>query len=152
MSQHPSSNGDHSGHHIVPFRTLLIVFASLIALTTLTWLTATYVDIGRLNVPLAIAIACVKAFLVVLFFMALKYDARMNALILSVGVLFVLIFISFTGMDVFFRDMIDPVEDGTIWDQEAADALLMERDSLIQPLLEENPVAPGTAADTTGTE
>jgi len=149
------SQQDHNkstSHHIVPFRTLIIVFASLIGLTLITWLTATYVDAGVLNVPIAIAIACAKAFLVVLFFMALKYDSKMNALILSTGALFVVIFIAFTALDVFFRDMVDEVEDGMIWDMEAVEAEQMKRDSLITPLLEANPVAPGVVVDSTAVQ
>ena len=133
-------NDDHPGHHIVPFRVLIIVFASLIGLTFLTWFSARVLDMGVLDVPIAIAIACTKAVLVVLFFMALKYEARVNALIFSVGILFVLVFMLFTSLDVFFRDMVDPVRSGTMMERAATDAELRARDSLIAPMVRNRPL------------
>lgn len=117
----------------MPLRVLITVFASLIGLTFLTWFFARVVHPGALEVPISIAIACTKALLVVLFFMALKYEARVNALIFSVGVLFVLIFMLFTSLDVFFRDLVDPVRSGTMMDRAASEADLRARDSLIAP-------------------
>ena len=73
-------------HHIIPVRTLAIVFAILVALTIVTVITAR-MDFGVLNVPLALAIAGSKAVLVAAIFMALKYDNQVNVLILSLGVL-----------------------------------------------------------------
>lgn len=132
----------------MPLRTILIVFGSLVTLTFVTWFTARFVDLHGFNVPLAIAIAATKATLVVLFFMALKYDARGNALIFSVGVLFVLVFMVFTSLDVFFRDMVDPIKAGTIMDRQVVDAELRARDSLVTPMLKAQPlVFSGDASD-----
>ena len=54
----------------------LAVFASLLALTAVTVL-ASYVDMGLMNVVVALLIASVKASLVALFFMHLKGESRL---------------------------------------------------------------------------
>jgi len=100
-------------HHIIPFRTLLKVFLSLIGLTVITVLVA-FLPLGPLDMPVAIAIAVVKASLVVLYFMALKYDKPVNTLTFSVGTLFVVVFITFTLFDTAFRGDLGDVSPQTI--------------------------------------
>lgn len=100
-------------HHIIPFRTLLKVFLSLIGLTVITVLVA-FLPLGPLDMPVAIAIAVVKASLVVLYFMALKYDKPVNTLTFSVGTLFVVVFIAFTLFDTAFRGDLGDVSPQTI--------------------------------------
>lgn len=110
--------GEHS-HHITPFKTLAAVFGGLVFLTVFTVLSA-QVDLGPLNVPLALTIAGFKACLVVFFFMALKYDNKVNTLILAIGVLFVTVFIVFTLFDTAFRGDLSNVDSMTIMEQERA--------------------------------
>ncbi len=100
-------------HHIIPFRTLLKVFLSLIGLTAITVLVS-FLPLGPLDMPVAIAIAVVKASLVVLYFMALKYDKPVNTLTFSVGTLFVVVFITFTLFDTAFRGDLGDVSPQTI--------------------------------------
>lgn len=107
----------HHGHHITPMRTLIGVFAGLIVLTILTVITSR-IDLGILNVPLALTIAIGKASLVVMFFMALKWDNRVNGIVLLLGVLFVSIFLIFTLFDTAFRGDLSNVDDTTIMDME----------------------------------
>lgn len=57
-------------------RTNVAVFASLLLLTVVTVLVS-YVDLGLLNVVVALLIASVKASLVALFFMHLKGENRL---------------------------------------------------------------------------
>jgi len=78
--------------HVVPVWLLAAVFASLIALTGLTVAVA-HVDLGNLNLYFALAIAAVKASLVVLFFMHLFWDRPFNSLIFVGCLLFVTLFI-----------------------------------------------------------
>ena len=130
----------HHGHHIIPFKVYVTVFAVLIFLTILTVVTAKYVDLGPLNLPLALAIAGVKAGLVILFFMALKYDTPMNALVFSLGAVFVIIFLTFTLLDTSFRGYVDPDEAQTLIELQRRDAELGVRDSLITPQLEAQPL------------
>ena len=108
----------HGGHHIVPQKVLITVFASLIALTVLTVLTAKFVDIGAFNLPLALVIAGTKAMLVVVFFMALKYDSPINSLIRGIGVVCVTVFLIFTLFDTAYRGDLPNVDAQTISDSE----------------------------------
>ena len=89
--------------HIVPVRVLLTVFAVLLAFTVLTVavaeLPATWVDLGRWNLWIAIGIATVKASLVALYFMHLRYDNPFYALIFVTALVFLAVFLSLTLMD-----------------------------------------------------
>ncbi len=90
------------GHHIIPLRTLSFVFGTLLFLTLVTVITA-QIDLGFLNVPLALAIAGSKAILVALIFMALRYDNKVNLLTMTLGVVFVVVFLVLTLADTEFR-------------------------------------------------
>ena len=72
--------------HIVPFKTYLSVFVTLMILTGVTYMAA-YENFGShwLNVAIAIGIAVVKATLVVLFFMHVKYGPKLVAVFVAVG-------------------------------------------------------------------
>lgn len=120
-----TTEGPHA-HHIIPRSTLLKVFGGLIVLTVITVLTA-QINLGAFNVPLALAIASAKAALVITFFMALKYDKRVNLLVFIVGALFVLIFLTFTVFDVAFRGDMPNVERETIMDQQIEEEALRSR-------------------------
>ena len=115
------------GHHIASTRMLTTVFGSLVILTLLTVATSR-LDLGALNVPLALLIAGTKAALVVGFFMALKYDNRVNALVFAVGSIFVLVFLTFTLLDTSFRGDLPNTTKGTVMDQQAADKALEARE------------------------
>ncbi len=111
------------GHHILPKATLLKVFGGLIFLTVLTVAVA-YVPLGPLAVPVAIGIAATKATLVVLYFMALRYDNPVNALTFTIGIIMVMVFITFTMIDTAFRGDMGNVDRQTMGEiereQEAA--------------------------------
>jgi len=99
-------------HHIIPMKTLLSVFGGLIFLTILTVAVA-QIELGPLEIPVAIGIAAVKATLVVSYFMALKYDNPVNTLTFAVGVIFVVVFITFTLFDTAFRGDLNNVDPQT---------------------------------------
>ena len=105
-------------HHIIPKKTLYKVFGALVVLTALTVLTATRVDIGSFNIVLALFIAGSKAALVVTFFMALKYDNRVNTLVFTLGTIFVAVFLTFTLFDTAFRGDLGNVDYRTVADRE----------------------------------
>ena len=94
----PTADDHGSVAHVIPVSVLLAVFGALIALTVLT-LAATCVDVGGLNLLIAMGIATVKAGLVALFFMHLLYDRPFNALIFCVALFFLALFISLTLLD-----------------------------------------------------
>lgn len=117
------SHEAHHGHHITPVSTLVKVIAALAILTILT-VAVSRVDLGPLHVPMALFIAGVKAMLVVTFFMALKWDNRVNALVLTIGVIFVVVFTVFTLFDTAFRGDLSNVDAMTIADEQRAEARL----------------------------
>ncbi len=78
--------------HVVPIRVLATVFVALLVLTVVTVAVAS-VDLGSLNLYVALAVAGLKASLVVLYFMHLRYD-RPFLLMVFLGCLgFVVLFI-----------------------------------------------------------
>ena len=107
------AHSEGHGHHITSFRTLLVTFVGLVTLTVIT-VAASQMELGAFNVPLALSIAAGKASLVIAFFMALKYDNKVNFLVLAVGLIMVVVFVTFTLFDTAFRGDIDNVDSRTI--------------------------------------
>ncbi|MCU0961995.1 MAG: cytochrome C oxidase subunit IV family protein [Pirellulaceae bacterium] len=89
----------HAGSaHVVPFGVLLGVFVALLALTYLT-VAARYVDLGSLNIWIALGIATIKGALVVLYFMHLRYDSPFNSIVFLTALAFMLLFLGITILD-----------------------------------------------------
>jgi cytochrome c oxidase subunit 4 len=98
-SQH--AEGGHE-HHIVSPAVYLVILVALLIGTALTiW--ASYVDLGVWNPILAIAIACTKATLVVLFFMHVKYSSKLTMLTVGCGFFMFLVLIGMTLADYISR-------------------------------------------------
>jgi cytochrome c oxidase subunit 4 len=89
-------------HHVVPKSTYIIIFVWLFVLLVLT-VAAAQVDLGAWNVPVALAIAVVKAVLIVLFFMHVRYSSRLVQLFAAGGFVWLAIMLSFTLADVWAR-------------------------------------------------
>jgi cytochrome c oxidase subunit 4 len=68
--------------HISPKSTYYAIFGALMALTALTVYVA-FQHLGWLNFPVAITIALLKASLVVLFFMHVKYSSKLTKLLVA---------------------------------------------------------------------
>jgi len=68
--------------HISPKSTYYAIFGALMALTALTVYVA-FQHLGWLNFPVAISIALIKASLVVLFFMHVKYSSKLTKLLVG---------------------------------------------------------------------
>ncbi len=99
MNEGNTHNNEHHGvGHIVDWKVLIGVLTALLVLTYLT-VKVTEFDLGPLNIVIALGIATVKATLVCLFFMHLYYDQPFNSLVLVSSVLFVLVFILFSLID-----------------------------------------------------
>ncbi|SHE84287.1 cytochrome c oxidase subunit 4 [Mariniphaga anaerophila] len=64
---------ENEKHHIVPYRLYLFVLVALLALTFLS-IAITEIDLGSLTVAGALVLASIKAYLVLKYFMHLKYD------------------------------------------------------------------------------
>ena len=96
-----SPNAAHHGHyvaHVVPPRLLLAVYGALLVLTIVT-VSVTRVNFGPANIWVALGIAVLKAALVALFFMHLRWDSPFNGVILICALLFVAIFIGIALLD-----------------------------------------------------
>lgn len=89
--------GGYPGH-VVPGRVLLAVWGGLLVLTALTY-AATWVDLGGGNLWLALGIATVKASLVALWFMHLRYDRPFLGVVFLAALLFVLLFAGIALID-----------------------------------------------------
>ncbi len=92
-----------SVHHVTPFPVYIKVWGSLIALTVVTVGTS-YIDFGgNYNIIIAMIIATVKALLVTMFFMGLKYDSMENNVTFYITILFLSFFPFLTIADLLFR-------------------------------------------------
>ena len=90
-------------HPVVTPKTYLVVFLALQALTGLTVSLPHLVQLGHLDVPVALAIASAKALLVIMIFMHLWYSPKLNWLSMIGAVLFLAILISLTMADYLTR-------------------------------------------------
>ena len=97
--------GSHAGEvhpevgHVVPIKYLVGAGAALLVLTVIT-VAVRYIDLGEANLALALAIAVVKATIVALIFMHLRWDRPFNLLVLIGSIVFVGIMLAFSAMDV----------------------------------------------------
>lgn len=88
---------EHAPHqYVAPIRMYVTVFLALLVGTGLTVFAALH-DLGIMNTPVALAIATIKAALVILFFMHAIHSSRLTWVVivgsfLWLGVLFVLTF------------------------------------------------------------
>jgi cytochrome c oxidase subunit 4 len=89
-------------HRIVPLRVYYTVFALLLVLTAVT-VAVSAIDLGPLNTVVALAIACLKATLVILYFMHVRYGTGLTWLVVLAGFVWLGILLSFTLADVVTR-------------------------------------------------
>jgi cytochrome c oxidase subunit 4 len=91
----PGHAGEHEhGGTAVNVKTLI----ALLILTAVT-IGVSYIDLGNGNVVVALFIATIKASLVVLFFMHLRWDKPVYGIVAMAGFLFLGIFLMFDLMD-----------------------------------------------------
>lgn len=108
-SKHEQSNDKAPGFaHIIPARLLVAVWLALLVLTAIT-VASTKVDLGALNIWIAMLIATAKASLVLLFFMHLRYEQRLLSIMFLSTLIFVTLFISVSLLDTmeYQSEMID---------------------------------------------
>jgi cytochrome c oxidase subunit 4 len=84
--------------HIVSPKVYLFIFGSLMVLTALT-VGAAYVHLGPFNIVVALAIATLKATLVVLYFMHARYSAKRTQLVIISGIFWLAIMLFLTMSD-----------------------------------------------------
>jgi cytochrome c oxidase subunit 4 len=91
-------------HHVVPVSTYLLVFVALLVLTLVTVWVAEH-DFGALNTPVALGIAVVKATLVILFFMHVKYSPRLTWLVVAAAFMWLALMLGVTLADYYAPHM-----------------------------------------------
>ena len=96
MSQH----APHSENtpHIASDANYLTIFSILLVLTAVTVWVA-FLELGPLNTPVAMAIASVKAIVVILYFMHLKFSPGQTKLAAAAAIFWLLILLIVTFFD-----------------------------------------------------
>jgi cytochrome c oxidase subunit 4 len=89
-------------HHVMPYKTIIGILGILFILTAIT-IGVSMIDLGKLNVWIALIIASTKCSLVVLFFMHLKHESRVIKISFVVTLFTVAILIGFIFWDIAFR-------------------------------------------------
>ncbi|MEO8276524.1 MAG: cytochrome C oxidase subunit IV family protein [Thermoanaerobaculia bacterium] len=100
-----------SDHHVVPLKTYFAVFGALMVFTAITVAVA-FVDLGPANNIVMLAIAAVKATLVIMFFMHARYGTRLIPLVAASGFFFVMLMFIITMSDYMSRGWLGA---GTPW-------------------------------------
>ena len=114
----------HKGHVIISGFTLVAVLTVLLFFTILTvfasrgevWIAETF-EIGIpqwVNVAIAMSIAVIKASLVCMYFMQLKYDNKLNTVIFLFCLFAAALFLGLTAIDLGQRDTIYDWKSGSI--------------------------------------
>ena len=88
--------------HVVNKKLYFLVFTALIGLTALTTGVA-FIDLGKWNTLVALAIAVCKASLVILFFMHLRWSSGLMRLVLLAAFVWFAILVALTLSDEFTR-------------------------------------------------
>ena len=89
--------------HIVSPKVYAGIFLSLMVLTAAT-VAAAYVNLGPFNIVIALAIASVKATLVVLYFMHARYSPKRTHLVIIAAVFWLAVMLALTLSDYVTRD------------------------------------------------
>ena len=97
------TNPEHIDHHIVTPVQYAMVFGTLLLFTGIT-VGAAFIDLpGPLNPIIALAIACFKAVVVILFFMHVKYQSRLIKITVGAGFFTFIVLITMTLSDYMSR-------------------------------------------------
>jgi cytochrome c oxidase subunit IV len=88
--------------HIAPVKSYVMVFGTLMVLTTVTVLAA-FTSLGTLNFPIAIGIAITKATVVILFFMHVKYSSKLTKFVVASCLFFLACLFGLTFTDYLSR-------------------------------------------------
>ncbi len=97
---HAGSHG-HSGPHVVSMKVLIATLLALLVLTVITVGAAghPFLKASGLGIWVAMAVATVKAGIVMLYFMHLRYDSKFNTFAIISAILFVALFIFMCYLD-----------------------------------------------------
>jgi cytochrome c oxidase subunit 4 len=93
---------ENEKHHIIPYRTFLLVLAGLILLTLIS-VAVTRISLGTLTVTIALLIAAIKSSLVLSIFMHLKFDDKFFSIMVIAVILVIGLVIFITFLDYLYR-------------------------------------------------
>jgi len=91
----------HVGGHTVGYKGYVLVWVALMILTVITYYAAT-INFGVFNIVIALGIASLKAALVALFFMHLKFEDRVTWIFVIYPLILLGLLISSTVLDAYF--------------------------------------------------
>jgi cytochrome c oxidase subunit 4 len=134
-ADHGHGHGEH-WVHISDWQTLVKVWVALMVLTFLT-VAATWVNLGSLNIWIAMGVAVAKASLVVLYFMHMKYNKPFLAYVFTFSLAFVAFFLAMVMLD--SKNYQEAIEQRRLDDTEQTP---------IKQQVPTTPVNPGPAAPT----
>lgn len=100
------SSHSHDEHHVMPLKTYLAVYFSLLFLTIVT-VGVSYLGLPAIpSVILAMVVASIKATLVGAWFMHLLYDNKFNVIFFLASLWFIGVFFVFTSIDLTSRNKV----------------------------------------------
>lgn len=96
--------GDPTKHHVLPYRFHFSIWLGLIVLTVMTVLVSVMgINLVAFSVVTALVIASAKAWVVVNYFMHLKYDNVLLKILVGIVMLLFVVFIILTAIDYITR-------------------------------------------------
>jgi cytochrome c oxidase subunit IV len=103
VDKQASSNQDPHGEFHVPMSTYTIIFILLMVLLVVT-VVAAFINLGEANMIVAMLIASIKAALVILYFMHVKFASRLTKVFVAASFVWLSIMFVMTFMDYISRD------------------------------------------------
>jgi cytochrome c oxidase subunit 4 len=97
-----SRGAQHDDHALVPYGLYVQVWGILIVLTVIT-VAVSYVDMKQVTVLTACLIAATKGSLVILYFMHIRFERRLYAIMIMVIFVTYAVFIGLTFVDYWYR-------------------------------------------------
>src|SRR5579862_8225425 len=94
---------EHESHHHIVSPVVYVIIGSVLLVLTAITVAASYVEMGILNPIVALGIAVLKATLVILFFMHVKYSSRLTKLTVAAGIFTFLVLVGMTLADYMTR-------------------------------------------------
>jgi cytochrome c oxidase subunit 4 len=89
--------------HVVSRKLYFMIFGGLMVLTALTVWVANFNLPGPLNAIVALSIAVIKATLVILYFMHVRYSSKLTWVFVCAGLIWLIILFAFTLSDYLTR-------------------------------------------------
>jgi cytochrome c oxidase subunit 4 len=93
---------EHHDHPLVPYNLYVKVWGALMVLTVIT-VAVSYVDMKQVTVLTACLIAAAKGSLVILYFMHIRFERRLYAIMIMVIFVTYAVFIGLTFVDYWYR-------------------------------------------------